>query len=646
MDSLMRSNVAEIRAVIAAAIRPEPNLTVSEWADKYRVLGKVSAGEPGKWRTARVPFMRDVMNSMSPSCGVERVVLVKPAQIGGSEALLNLIGYIIHFSPGPALYVGSTCELTTRFSKQRVTSLIQHTPELKALVSPVEERAAGNTITVKQFPGGCLVLAGSNSAAGLRSMPARFILLDEVDSYPMSAMGAAGSEGGSVAEGDPCDLAIARSETFANRRIVMISTPTVKGISRIEQAYSESDQRKFYVPCPHCSQLQTLKWAQVRWPEGHPSEAVYQCEICNGRIEDRHKQQMLERGEWRPESQGNGQTVGFHISGLYSPWTTWAKLAGAFVRASKSPERLRVFVNTVLAESWEEKGAEKIDIEALMVRREPFGAALPAGVALLTCGVDVQADRLEVGLFGWGRDEECWNIAYHILHGDPTRPEVWRQLDEILTGEYLHVYGLKLPIAAACVDSGYASASVYEFCRERLRRRVYAVKGQAGRHPVWPRRASRGKDRSPLFVIGVDGTKEWIAAHLKIIEPGPGYIHFPLSTDQIFFEQLTSETVRVRYSRGFAVREWAKPPGARNEALDITSYAFAALQSLIVGGIRLNAYAEKMDALKPKDGESPGAISTAAPPQQQQQRERPRRGGSWLPERREPWISRRNWLNR
>lgn len=624
--------------IVAGALRPEPAMTVSEWADRYRVLSHVSAGEPGRWRTSRVPFMREIMDSMSPNGGNEKTVFVKPAQIGGSEALLNLLGMIIHLAPGPALLVQPTVELSQRFSKQRVASLVQDTPEIRERISSTETRNADNTILTKSFPGGFVALCGANSAAGLRSMPARYIICDEVDAYPASAVGGAGAEGGSVAEGDPVDLAIARSETFPNRRIVMISTPTIKSISRIEAAYAESDQRRYYVPCPHCGAFQVLKWSGVQWADGRPEDAFYQCESCQGRIEDHHKPGMLERGEWRAEAPGEGKPAGFHVNALYSPWTTFPKLAGAFHRAHKSPERLRVFINTVLAESWEEPGAERVDIDSLLSRREPIGPTLPAGVALLTCGVDVQADRLEVGILGWGRDEECWSIAYHVIHGETTRPDVWLDLDRILTSEYPHEFGMTLPISAACIDSGYATATVYQFCRDRLRRRVYAIKGQSGRHPVWPRKASRGRDRSTLFMVGVDAAKDWVCAHVRILDPGPGYIHFPLTADRGFFEQLTAEVVRIRYSRGFSIREWHKSPGARNEVLDVFCYAFAGLQALTMSGLKLNTQADRIEQMRGSVQQQPAP----APRPQAADNWRVNRTGSnsWLGDRTKNWLRR------
>ncbi len=253
------ASVESLLAALAAAGRPDPDLTIAEWSDRYRVLTRVSAGEPGRWRTSRTPFLREIMDCLSPSSRFSRVVFMKPAQIGGTEVLLNMLGYIIHYAPGPAMLVEPTVDLAKKVSKQRISSLIENTAVLADRVSDPRERDSGNTILTKEFPGGMLVMTGANSSVGLRSMPVRFLLLDEVDAYPASASsGAAGTE-----EGDPVDLAIRRTATFANRQIAMISTPTIAEISRIDQAYLESDQRKYYVPCPHCGGFQVLRWAQV-----------------------------------------------------------------------------------------------------------------------------------------------------------------------------------------------------------------------------------------------------------------------------------------------------------------------------------------------------------------------------------------------
>ena len=307
------------------------------------------------------------------------------------------------------------------------------------------------------------------------------------------------------------------------------------------------------------------------------------------------------RGEWRAEATGDGITAGFWLNALNSPWTTWGKLAKDFLRSRKSPERMQAFTNAVLAETFQQAGATKTPAHELLARRESYdaGESLPAGVAIITAGVDVQADRLEVEFVGWGRDEESWSLAYLVLPGDTAQASVWGDLDQALAAEFQHPHGPELTIAAACVDCGFHQGTVQAFCIERLHRRIYAVKGSAGQHPIWPRVRSEGKDKRPLWIVGVDAAKESFYARLKIAEPGPGYCHFPISDEYTlaYFDQLTSETCRVRYSKGFGHREWVKPPGARNEALDARIYVYAALQSLVMGGFRLNRQADHIESL-------------------------------------------------
>jgi len=629
--------LAGIREAFAGALRPDPELTIGEWSDQYRVLSRVSAGEPGRWRTSRTPFLREIMDCLSPSSPFSRVVYMKPAQIGGSEVLLNMLGYIIHYAPGPTMLVEPTVELAKRFSRQRIASLIDNTSVLAQRVSDPRERDSGNTILAKEFPGGVLVVTGANSSVGLRSMPARFLLMDEVDAYPPSASsGAAGTE-----EGDPVDLAIRRTATFANRQIAMVSTPTIAEASRIEQAYLESDQRKYYVPCPHCGVFQILRWSGVKWPDRKPADAWYECERCQGHIADHQKAAMLERGEWRAEAAGDGETAGFWLNALYSPWTTWSQLAKDFLRARKSPERMQTFTNTILAETFQQAGATKTDASELLGRRQPYRAEvmLPAGVVLITVGADLQADRIEMEIVGWGRDEESWSLAYIVLPGDPAQRDLWDGFDQVLSLTFEHPCGQEMEIAAACVDSGFHQPIVQQFCSDRGRRRalpkMYPIKGAAGQRPIWPRMHSKAKDNRPLWVIGVDAAKEALYARLKITEPGPGFCHFPISDqyDQGYFEQLTAETCRVRYTKGFASREWTKKAGARNEAIDARCYAYAALQSLIAGRFRLNKQAQHIEALMAaKSAGEEGHGQSAAQSAGRQERR--------------PWIERQDWLER
>lgn len=587
-------------------IRPEPPITVSEWADRNRVLPPTSA-EPGRWRTTRTPYLRAVMDALSSSSPYERVVLMKGSQTGGTEAGLNWLGYIIQNAPGIAMLVQPSLDMVRRNTTVRIDPLIETTPALRDLVAPPRSRDAGNSLFRKSFPGGQLVMTGANSPVGLRSTPVRYLFLDEVDGYPGDADG----------EGDPVDLAIQRTATFRGRRkIFMVSTPTLKGYSRIEAAFAESDRRFFHVPCLHCGDMAPIAWARIRWPEGKRDQAHLVCEVCGGVHQEHEKPRLLEAGEWRATAPGDGRTVGFHLSALYSPWETWAEIALDHGRVRKDPPRLQVWVNTKLGESWEDQAGEVVETEPLMARREDWGAVLPEGVAVLTAGVDVQGDRLELHVVGWGRDEESWSIDYRVIWGDPSGPRVWADLDVALAATNPHARAVAdLAIRAVAVDTGgQHTKAAYEYCRTRLHRRVWGIKGRGGPGiPLWPRRPSRTKGKVPLFVIGVDAAKDALFARLRLAEPGPGYMHFPAERDAEFFRQLTAERVVTRFERGRPIRLWQpRRDGERNEALDTTVYAMAALHGLISMGLQLNKEAESLGGL-PRKGTASVQVGSTEP---------------------------------
>ena len=302
-------------------LTPDPDLTVSAWADKHRVLSSRGANEAGPWRTSRTPYLREIMDTLSPSHPCQRVAFMKGSQVGATESGGNWIGYVIHHAPGPMLAVQPSVELAKRFSQQRIDPLIEESPVLREKVAPARSRDSGNTVLSKEFPGGILVMTGANSAVGLRSMPVRYLFLDEVDAYPPSADD----------EGDPVALAEARTRTFSwRRKVFLASTPTIKGLSRIEREYEASDQRRFFVPCPHCGERQWLRFERLRWEKGKPETAAYHCEGCEQPIAEHHKTQMLAAGEWRPATtSADPLTIGFHLSSLYSPvgWLSWERIA-------------------------------------------------------------------------------------------------------------------------------------------------------------------------------------------------------------------------------------------------------------------------------------------------------------------------------
>ena len=515
------------------------------------------------------------------------------AQLGKTSILENFIGYVMDLDSGPILIVEPREADASHSPKTGLAPMLRDTVCLRGKVADARSRDSNNTVLHKKFIGGSITLSASNSPAGLAMRSIRYCLLDEVDRYPASA----GSEG------DPVNLAVTRTANFWNRKIVMCSTPTVKDASRIEAAYLESNQQSFWVPCPHCGSYQVLRWGNIVWPEGHPEKAEYRCEnkSCCRMIGERNKPAMLLGGEWRaarPESTRPRDSGSVACIVLGEDGATWRR---KFISDKRSPERLREFVNTVLAECWEDEIAKGSTDVALLDRREVYAAdeVLPSGVVLVTAGADVQNDRIEVELVGWGRDEESWSLCYVILPGNPAQPDVWAMLDQALSMTFEHPYGCEMTVAAACIDAGFQQPIVQGFCNERAHRRFYATKGASGQRPVWPRMHSESADKRPLWIVGVDAAKEAIAARLKIAELGPGYSHFPLSDqyDRSYFGQLTSEVCKIKYSRGFAHREWSKKPGARNEALDCRVYAYAALQSLIMSGFRLSRQAEHIEAL-------------------------------------------------
>ena len=587
---------------VLKGLKPDPALSLSEWADKHRILDQRAAAEPGPWRTSRTPYLKEIMDCLSPSSPLERVIFMKGAQVGGTECGLNWIGYIIHHTPGPTLLVQPTVETAKRNSKQRVNPLIEASPVLKKLVKENRSRDSGNTILSKEFRGGVLMMAGANSAVGLRSMPIRFLFLDEIDGYPADA----------DEEGDPVALAIQRTMTFANRKILMVSTPTIKGYSRVESAFLESDQRRFWVPCPECKEELLLEWKQIRWPQGNRERAYHLCPHCEFGIQNHQKIWMLERGRWIAEAKSGGRTAGFHLSSLYSPngWTSWGDIAVEHGQVYKDPPRLKVWINTKLGETWEED-ADRVDGEGLMSRREDYGPLLPDGVVCLTCGIDLQDDRIELEIVGWGKDEESWSIEFRVIWGDPSTPAIWNDLDTILHRRFPHVRQVAdLSIRAAALDTGgHHTLKAYDFCRPRQGRRIWAIKGRGGMGiPIWPRRPSRNnKGKVPLFSIGVDAAKEAFYARLRLEEPGPGYCHFPMARDTEYFKQLTAEHVVTRFHKGRPIREWRKQASDRNEALDCRVYAMSALQGLVSMGLMLNRDAAKIAEAPMKTSSDSGA---------------------------------------
>src|SRR6516165_11470649 len=544
-----------------------------------------AAATAGARRTDRTPYLREIMDCLSPSSPVERTVFMKGAQVGGSEVGNNWVGYVIHQAPGPVMAVQPTVEMAKRNSKQRIDPLIEESEALARLVREPRMRDSGNTMLSKEFPGGVLVLTGANSAVGLRSMAARYLFLDEIDGYPGDVEG----------EGDPVNLAVARTRTFARRKIYLCSTPKITGMSRIEAVFEESDKRYYFVPCPVCRESQLLRFPQLHWPKGDWRRAVYVCEHCGQEIREDQKPVMLAGGKWRATAAGDGKTVGFHLSSLYSPvgWLSWADIAHQFEQAQKNAALLQVFVNTVLGETWTLLG-EAPEWQKLYDRREAYAIGIiPKGGLFLTAGADVQRDRIEVEVVAWGRNKESWSVDYRVLEGDTTLAPVWQQLTALLNETWRSEAGPDVPILQIAVDSGYATNEVYQWARDKGTMRIMVIKGDARaaalldraapaevgplgvklRHGirVWPVNSSMAKDELYRWLRQDRPTDEDLDRGTR--HP-PGYCHFPRYSEE-YFKQLTAEQLVTRIVKGYRRPEWQKMR-ERNEALDARVYARAA----------------------------------------------------------------------
>jgi len=595
-SSASTADVAGVVRLFAESLRPPEAMNVDEWAPEKRRLTPEVAADAGPWRNAKTPYLVGIMRALSPTDPTPEVVFMKPSRVGGTEAMNNAAGAYMDAVKCPIMVVQPTEADAEEWSKDHLDAMIRSTPSLDALIARDSgQRTKGNTILHKKYKGGTFYVAGASTPKSFRRRTARLVLMDEIDAYPGNLDG----------EGDPVGLARNRTETYTwNKKVFLCSTPTIKGASRIEKAFLESDQRYYMVPCPECGHKQRLVWQQVKWTgaldeDGNP-DAEYCCIECGSLIPHRKKPWMmaLENGaEWVATAES--AKAGFHLSTLYSPWMTWAQMAREFLDKKDDPVQLQVFVNTKLGETWDLHEADSWDTDSLMKLVEPM-APLPSRVSCITAGVDTQADMLVMQVDAWGPGEERWTIERRDILGDPSGPAVWQELERALLSEYPLEAGGVAGIQSACIDSGgHHTLEVYRFCRANRRRKWWAIKGSnvEGRG-LWPRAATRSnKGKVALHILGVDAGKEACHGRLRRSEEmarggrmgGPSYWHFLAGQgiDQAYFDELTNETCVVLSGRGARARsgrkrQWfVRNPRIRNESLDISVYSLAALHGLI-----------------------------------------------------------------
>ena len=571
--------ISELERYTYSMFKPSAKQTVSEWADKNRVLVSESSAEPGRWRTDRAPYQREIMDSFTQP-GIWQIVIMASAQVGKSEIELNMMGCAIDNDPGPMLYIQPTDNVADDYSKRRIQPMIDACPRLRRKVYKQRSRDTTNTITMKTFPGGSLAIIGANSPADLSSKPVRYIFMDETDRYPPSA----------GTEGDPQELAERRTETFRhNRKIVKTSTPTIKGHSKIEADYMNGTQEEWRTECPHCHKFSFIKFENIKFEketvkneQGEEDYKVlsvgWECPVCK-RVIPEHEAKRLP-AKWvsnNPGALDNG-IRSFRLNAFMSPWSSWKDIVWKFLKAKKDPDKLKVFYNTVLGTTWEVHIKNGLEYE-LYKRREHYDAEVPTGVLVLTMGVDTQDNRLEYEVVGWDREGQSWGISRGIIPGRADAPGVWEEIDQLLDREWQLKNGMQMKILATFVDSGgHFTQDVYRECARRQTKRVWAIKGEPGEGKEYCHPMKRSGD-AVKFMIGVDDGKGGIMYEAGVKEPGPSYMHFPIDYragyDREYFKGLISERMIIKRRNGQSVVTWEKFY-ERNEPLDCRNYARAA----------------------------------------------------------------------
>jgi phage terminase large subunit GpA-like protein len=602
-----------LNAAIVGNMRPPPKLTLSQWAERFAVLSKETSAQTGRFRA--FGYQTGILDAITDPA-VDTVSVMKGARVGFTKILDHAIGYYIHQDPSPILMVQPRVEDAEDFSKTEIAPMIRDTPVLAALAGDPKAKDSNKTIRKQSFRNGAsITYVGANSPGGFRRITVRVVLLDEVDGYPA---------GGAGDEGDQVKLAKKRSETFWNSKLVLGSTPTIKGVSRIEKSYEAGDCRKFHVACPHCGDRQILQWGGkesahgIKWAKdtqgNHlPETAYYVCATNGCIIEEADKPDMVAGGFWQASKPFNGH-ASFHIWAGYSLHVnaSWAKLAAEWLEVKNDPLGRQTFINLVLGLPYEDKGLKALNEHSLAARTEVFAAEVPDGVAVVTVGGDVQDDRVELEFIGWGRNEESWSIDHLTIEGDPDEVELWDRVDTALKRTYRRADGRPFGVMAACIDSGgHHTERVYQFAKARLGRKIWAIKGESAqggkRSPVWPTKkpSARNKKAFRPIILGVNAAKDVIRTRLHIpmpeghapSEPIAGFMHFPADRDVNYFAQLVSERSVVKSANGQRYRIWELMSGRANEALDCRVYGYAALCGLMYFGLKLNRWTDAVSEI-------------------------------------------------
>lgn len=614
-----QASIRDFASKVFRVFRPIDRMDVNEWSDKHRELSRVANKRGGKWKSRC--YQREPQKEMT-NPEVRSVCVVGAAQtMGKTELILNFTGRQTHLNPGPMMIVQPTDGLAKRFSRKRLQPMLNDTKVLYEIVTAQKSRNPTNTVAAKEIPGGEIRIVGADTPTALCSDPERDVLIDEVDRC-QKACGR---------EGDVVTLAEARQEDFGEDAFSLFTStpsgirPRIKngelekeqpeGVSKILVLFFESDQRYWFCPCQKCGKFQTLKWSQVVWPKDRPELARYICEHgeCLHAHSDAERVAMVEAGEWRATAPFTGRR-GYFLNGIASlsrPQrgcvSKLHQMARDFLRAKRrGVEALRAWTNTFLCECFAEDSVDSVDADPLFMRREKFGVKLPPGVCFITAGGDVHPDRVELQVIGWGEGEESWALEYHVFLGDPTKPEVWKEVDTILKKTFDHPTGNTLTIERSAFDTGNCTDHVYNFCRPRQLSGVHAVKGIKGfGMPVMNLPKKSGVRKVRLWAVSKNSALRTIYARLNQHEPGHGYVHFRNDAEPMFnidyFHQLAANQI-VRVKRAGVEWEDFEAGQRRDEAMDTFVYALAALRKSTVNYTKI---AERLRAPKEEEKEEP-----------------------------------------
>jgi phage terminase large subunit GpA-like protein len=544
---------------------PPARLDLSTWIEANIVLPSSISALPG--RVKLYPYQKEIAAVISDP-RYERISLVKASRLGFTTLLTAAIGHFATNEPAAVICLLPTQDDCRTYVVDHVEPIFGATPALRDVLSEEHDETGRNTLLHRRFNGGSLRVIPARSPRNLRAHTCRVLLCDELDAMPPTE------------EGDPLKLAIQRTLTYNNRKIICGSTPVHAETSAIFAAYEASDQRIYECACPHCGSFFEILWQHIIWPPDEPEKAACKCPHCKELVAEKYKPQMVSRGAWRstrPEIVGH---AGFRLNALVSPLSnaSWAKLAAEFLAAKDHPDLLQPFINTCLAQGWSGPGGDLRE-DTLQARAEPFGLdAIPPEVLLLTCRCDTQDDRIEASVLGWTKTGECLILGHFIVWGSFADSETWAEFDELLRSKWRHPWGGQLKVDAAVIDAGDGDHydHVLAFCVPRASRRIFAGKGMFGNRPGFA--MAKGKRiAGKLALIGVDVLKSTIFDRLA---RGQG-IRFSTSLEPSYFEQLASQRRVTRYFRGMPTRRFEMvSTRARKESLDCLTYGWAARQAL------------------------------------------------------------------